>query len=295
MQSGELAALGTATCWTVSSLAFEAGARRVGSLSLNLARVIFAFVWLTALALVLRGMPLPTDATAAQWGWLGASGVVGIVLGDLCTFRAYVDIGARRTMVLSTSVPIFTAALAWVTLGEAPTRAELLGMLVIVGGVMLAVSSRAPTPGAVMPRPSVQGVLLGLGGSLGQAGGLLLSKRGMAGYAAVPATQIRMIAGIAGFIVVLGAVGWLPRFAAAVRDRKAMGFTAFGALLGPCIGIALSLYAVSHAKAGVAASLMSLSPILVIPLVIARGERVGWAGLLGALLAVGGVSILALA
>jgi drug/metabolite transporter (DMT)-like permease len=295
MQSGELAALGTATCWTISSLSFEAGARRIGSLSLNLARVILAFCWLTVLALAMRGMPLPTDATAAQWGWLGASGFVGIVLGDLCTFRAYVDIGARRTMVLSTAVPIFTAALAWLTLDETPSLAELIGMLVIVGGVMLAVSERGQTPGAIIPRASVQGIILGLLGSLGQAGGLLLSKKGMAGYAPVPATQIRMLAGIAGFVVVLGAAGWLGKFATAARDRRAMGFTAFGALLGPCIGIALSLYAVSHAKAGVAASLMSLSPILVIPIVLSRGERVGWAGVVGALLAVGGVALLALA
>jgi uncharacterized membrane protein len=295
MQSGELAALGTATCWTVSSLAFEHSARRIGSLSLNLARVILAFVWLTVLALVTRGVPLPTDATAAQWGWLGASGLVGIVLGDLCTFRAYVDIGARRTMVLSTAVPIFTAALAWIALGERPSPVELVGMVVIVAGVMLAVSERGANAGEIVPRASVRGVVLGIGGSLGQAGGLLLSKQGMDGYAAVPATQIRMIVGIAGFVIVLGAAGWLGRFATAVRDRRAMGSAAFGALLGPCLGIALSLYAVSHTKAGVAASLMSLSPILVIPLVLARGERVGWAGFLGAVLAVGGVALLALA
>jgi drug/metabolite transporter (DMT)-like permease len=157
------------------------------------------------------------------------------------------------------------------------------------------VSQRGQTPGAIVPRASVQGIVLGLLGSLGQASGLLLSKKGMAGYAPVPATQIRMLAGIAGFVVVLGAVGWLGKFAAAARDRKAMGFTAFGALLGPCIGIALSLFAVSHANTGVASSLMSLSPILVLPIVVARGERVGWAGFAGALLAVGGVALLALA
>ncbi len=295
MQSGELAALGTATCWTFSSLAFEAGARRIGSLSLNLARVLLAFAWLTLLALATRGMPLPTDATPAQWAWLGGSGVVGIVLGDLCTFRAYVEIGARRTMVLATSTPIFTAALAWIARGEAPTALELGGMAVIVGGVMLAVSDRAPTPGAIVPRASITGVMLGLGGALGQAGGLLLSRQGMAGYAAVPATQIRMVAGIAGFVIVLVAAGWMRRFAGAVRDGRAMAYTAFGALLGPCLGIALSLYAVSHAKAGIAASLMSLSPILIIPLVLARGERVGVAGVIGAALAVGGVVLLALA
>lgn len=292
MQAGELAALGTASCWTVSSLAFELAARRVGSLSLNLARVTLAFGWLTLFAVITRGRALPTDASAAQVGWLALSGLVGMVLGDLCTFRAYVEIGARRTMVVSTSTPIFTAVLAWLFLGEAPALTEVLGMAVIVGGVLLAVQERA-APGAPTGNLA-RGVVLGLGGALGQAGGLLLSKHGMAGYAAVPATQLRVLAAIAGFAVVVTLAGWWRNVGAAVRDGRAMAATTVGALLGPGIGVALSLYAVSHAKAGVAACLMALSPILVIPIVLARGERVGVAGVAGAALAVGGVALLAL-
>jgi drug/metabolite transporter (DMT)-like permease len=293
MQSGELAALGTAMCWTVSSLAFERAARRIGSLSLNLARVSLASVWLVVMALVIRGVPLPTDATAAQWGWLALSGLVGMVFGDLCTFRAYIEFGARRTMVVATSVPIFTAGLAWIFLGERPTGLEVLGMAVIVAGVLLAVLQRAAT--ATETKSMTRGVVLGLGGALGQASGLLLSKHGMAGYAAVSATQIRVLAGVVGFAAVITVTGWWRRFGEAVRDRPAMTATAAGALLGPGIGVALSLYAMAHAKAGIAASLTSLSPILIIPVVMLRGERVGAGGILGAALAVAGVAILGLA
>ena len=66
MSPGELAALGTATCWTGSSLAFEAAARRVGSLSLNLVRVVAAFGWLTLAALILRGRALPLEEAIAD-------------------------------------------------------------------------------------------------------------------------------------------------------------------------------------------------------------------------------------
>lgn len=294
MQSGELAALGTASCWTFSALAFEHAARRIGSLSLNLARVVLAFVWLTLLGLVVRGVPLPTDASEAQWGWLTLSGFVGMVLGDLCTFRAYVEIGARRTMVLATTVPIFTTTLAWIILGERPSLAEAAGMAVIIGGVLLAVLERAASTVAE-PRHAWRGVLLGLGGALGQAGGLLLSKRGMDGYSAVASTQIRMLAGIVGFAVVLTIAGWWRRFASAVTDRRAMSATTLGAFLGPCLGISLSLYAMAHAKAGIAASLMSLSPILIIPFAAMRGERVGLGAVLAAALAVSGVVIIGLA
>jgi drug/metabolite transporter (DMT)-like permease len=293
MQSGELAALGTAICWTLSSLAFELSARRIGSLSLNLVRVVLAFVWLTGLALIVRGVPLPTDASAAQWGWLSLSGFVGMVLGDLCTFRAYVEFGARRTMVVATSVPVFTAALAWIILGERPTLLEVGGMAVIVAGVLLAVLERQSSA-VIERRNMVRGVLLGLGGALGQAGGLLLSKRGMAGYNAVSSTQIRVLAAIAGFAVVLTAAGWWRKLVESLRDRPAMNAAAVGAMLGPGFGITLSLYAMAHAKAGIAACLMSLSPIFIIPFAAARGERVGLGGVLAAALAVAGVVIIAL-
>ena len=293
MHAGELAALGTATAWTGSSLAFEAAARRIGSLSLNFLRVVMALGWLTLAALVVRGRAWPTDATAAQWSYLVASGVVGMVLGDLCTFRAYVEFGARRTMVVSTVTPIFTAALAWLTLGERVTALEALAMLIIVGGVMVAVRERGA--GAPDGARVVRGALLAVGGSLGQAGGLLLAKRGLAGYSPIAGTQIRVIAGVVGFALVLTAARWWPRLRASVGDRRAMGATAIGALLGPGLGVTLSLYAVTHAHAGVAAALMALSPVLVIPVVAARGERVGARGVVGALAAVAGTALIALA
>lgn len=298
MPAGELAALGTATSWTGSSLAFEAAARRIGSLSLNFLRVVLALAWLTVLAVIASGRAVP-DATGEQWAYLLASGVVGLVLGDLCTFRAYVEMGAQRTMVFATATPIFTAALAYATLGETVAWHDAAAMLVIVGGVVLAIRDRVPAAAHVASGHRLWGSLLALGGSLGQAGGLLLSKRALGTTSsiagAIAATQIRVVAGIVGFALVLTAVRWWPRVGAAARDGRAVAYTATGALLGPGIGVSLSLYAVSHASAGVASALMSLSPILVIPIVRARGDHVGAAGLGGALLAVGGAVVLALA
>lgn len=292
MRAGELAALGTATAWTGSSLAFEAAARRIGSLSLNFLRVTMALGWLTAAAWLIRGRALPTDATDAQWAYLATSGLVGMVLGDLCTFRAYVEFGARRTMVVSTVTPILTAALAWLFLDEGVTAREGLAMAVIVGGVLLAVRERGGDPAS---RTRLwRGAALAAAGALGQAGGLLLSKRGLAGYSAIAGTQIRVATGVVGFALVLTLAGWWPRLRAALGDRRALGWTAIGALFGPGIGVALSLYAVSHAHTGVAASLMALPPVLVLPLVIARGERVGARGVAGALIAVGGTALIAL-
>ena len=56
--------------------------------------------------------------------------------------------------------------------------------------------------------------------------------------------------------------------------------------------MSLSLYAVAHAPAGVAAALMATPPILVLPVAWWRGERIGVAGVVGAVVAVAGVALI---
>lgn len=292
--AGELAALGTAACWVGTALAFEAAGRRIGSLVVNLLRLPIAFVLLSATAWLLRGRPLPTDATAHAWGWLALSGLVGFAIGDLCLFRAFVVLGPRlSTLVMSLSPPI-AALLGWAILGELLSPRDLLGMGLTVAGIAWAVSERQPAGRSHgrAGRP-VAGVLLALGGAAGQGGGLVLSKLGMGGYSAVAATQIRVLAGAAGYLLLFTLIGWWPRAKSALADTPALGFTALGAVFGPFVGVTLSLVAVKYTLAGVAASLMATTPILIIPVVVLlKRERVGLGGVGGAVLAVSGVVVL---
>jgi len=290
---GELAALGTAVCWTCSSLAFERATRRFGSLVVNVLRVSIAFALLCVIASIERGRVLPDDATGAQWAWLFASGVVGMALGDLCLFRAYVEIGARMTMLVQTLSPVFTALIGWLMLGEGLNLQGLAGIALVVGGVAWAVSDRAPRdPAGTSHAHPLRGVLLAIGGALGQAGGLVLSKRGMDGYDPVAATQIRVLAGIAGFALVISATRFWPRVRAALGDRGGMTALSIGALFGPCLGVVFSLYAVAHTEAGVAAAIIATTPVWLLAIAVVRGERVHAGGVIGALIAVAGVALL---
>ena len=106
---GELAALATAVCWALGSLAFTRAGRRIGSLPLNVIRLAIALVFSAIAGLVLYGRALPTDATAEQWWWLGLSGAVGYFFGDLCQFRAFIEIGPRLTLLLMALTPPMTA------------------------------------------------------------------------------------------------------------------------------------------------------------------------------------------
>lgn len=294
---GELAALTTAVCWATSSLMFTRAGRRIGALSLNLLRLLFAFAFSAALSTVRRGAPLPLDATPEQALWLALSGLVGMVLGDLCLFRAFVTIGPRLSLLIMATAPLMTAVLGWLALGERLTAVDLLGMALTLAGIAWVLLAQPAPASPVGQDPKAMsygtGVLLALGGALGQAGGLVLSKHGMADYDAFAATQIRIFAGILGFCALYFAVGWWPRFRAALRDRQAVRLAAGGSLLGPFLGVSFSLLAVQNTAAGVAASIMAVSPILVIPLSAwLEREKIRWPDLAGAVLAIAGVVLL---
>jgi drug/metabolite transporter (DMT)-like permease len=293
--AGQLAALGTATCWAFSALIFAAAARRIGVLSLNLIRLVLGMGFLSLAAWALRGLALPTDASPRAWAWLAVSGLIGFVFGDLCLFLAYMKIGTRLASLMMALSPLLTAVIGWLVLGETLAGRDVLGMTLTVGGIGWAVLERhPPAPGSdPEPRPSLSGLLLGIGGALGQAGGLVLSKLGMGDYDAVAATQVRVLAGIAGYVVLISALRWWPQVVDSLQDRRAMGLSTAGAFFGPFLGVSLSLFAVRHTVSGVAASIMALQPVLIIPLVvILHRERVGFGGVVGALVAVAGVALL---
>ncbi|MEM7157247.1 MAG: DMT family transporter [Myxococcota bacterium] len=302
---GQLAGLGTAACWAMTSLFFADASTRVGSLVVNFVRLVLALAMLSLVTSITRGMPWPTDATGHAWLWLSVSGLFGFTLGDLCLLRALVVIGPRLGSLLMSFAPPFTALIGWAILGETLRLDQLLGMTLTVGGVGWALADRrrdddgdgekkdesaqAPLDRGAM----VRGVLLGIGAGLGQAAGLVLSKYGMGDYDAMAATQIRVVAGGLGFAAIFTATRWWPRVRSALSNRRAMRSTTIGAVFGPFLGVWLSLFAVQHTNAGVAASLMATSPIIIIPMVVlVRREKVGWGGILGTVLAVAGVVLL---
>jgi drug/metabolite transporter (DMT)-like permease len=181
------------------------------------------------------------------------------------------------------------------------TGRDLLGMVLTVTGIAWAVLDRSKSWSSAVSeassgtgaRPPLSGLALGFGGALGQAGGLILSKIGIGSYNAFAATQIRVLAGITGYSLMFFLLRWWPNVRTGVRDRGALGFAALGAFFGPFLAVSLSLIAIRSTLSGVAASIMALTPVLIIPLVVLlRRERVGIGGVIGALVAVTGVVLL---
>lgn len=290
---GEIAALGTACCWCASTLFFEVAGRRIGSLAVNLIRLVPALLFLTLYGAIVRGRALPTDIDGDAWTYLVISGWVGFVFGDMCLFRAFVLLGGRLSSLVMSLWPSLAALMSWLALGESLGVWDLFGMTLTIAGVGLAVADRSsPAPGTADANLG-RGLALAFGGALGQAGGLVLAKLGMGDADPFAATQIRVIAAIAGFGAVFFAIGWWPRVLAGLRDRRAVVYSSLGAVFGPFLGVSLSLFAVQHTATGVGASIMATTPILLIPAVIVlRHERVGPLAIGGTVIAVSGVAAL---
>ena len=295
---GEIAAILTAMFWTVTSLAFESAGKKVGSLAVNLIRLVIAFFFLGFFTLIARGVFFPTDATLFQWKWLALSGLVGFVIGDLLLFQAFVVIGARISMLMMALAPPFTAFISWLILGEVLTLMNWLGMAVTMIGIVIVILKREKIEknGEIRKKLksnySVTGILLAIGGALGQATGLVLSKKGMGDYDAFSASQIRVLTGIVGFAILFFFMKRWPRVWAALKHNSAMKRISLGAFFGPFLGVSFSLLAVQNTKTGIAATLMAIVPVLIIPpAVFIFKEKLNWKEILGAVITVGGVAL----
>jgi drug/metabolite transporter (DMT)-like permease len=189
-------------------------------------------------------------------------------------------------------VPPITALISYFFLGEILTAREVFAMFITVSGVFLVVLERGEQNRQVKFAHPISGILLAFGGSVGQAVGLIFSKYGMGDYSAVAATQIRVIAGIAGFTVMFFFMNNWKKVFSALKNRSAMKRITLGAFFGPFLGVSMSLLAVQHTRAGIASTIMAIVPILIIPpAVLIFKEKVTLKEFIGAVIAVGGVAI----
>jgi drug/metabolite transporter (DMT)-like permease len=226
---------------------------------------------------------------------------VGLALGDGFLFQAFILIGPRLSMLMMALAPVLGAIMAWVFLGESLSLVEIVGILVTVGGILIVVAERRndssakadaqPTTG----RRYVLGLLCGLGGGLGQAGGLILSKLGLVGgFPALSGNLIRLI--VAGIIIWVLAIA-NRQLISSYRDLRthprALSFLTAGTILGPVLGVWLSLVSVQNANIGVVSTLSSLMPIFLIPIsYFVYGERVTKQAIAGTFVAFIGMVLL---
>lgn len=301
---GEIAALATALFWAFTSIFFSEAGKRIGSFNVNCIRLVMAVIIYALFLTITTGSPIPSNINTQQLFWLGLSGFVGLVLGDSCGFKALVMIGPRLMTLLYATAPIFASIIAWIFLDEKLQLMDMLGITVTIGGVGWVITERNANHFASNQKSNHpdsgsmgKGILLGLGAALGQALGLVLAKQGMMHSGemvnALPASFIRMVAAAVIIWIISAATGKLGGIFNSLKDARAIKLCLGGTFFGPFLGVWMSLVALEYIRTGVAATLNATTPIMIIPVVMYYyKERVSWRSIIGAITAVGGVTIL---
>ena len=297
---GELISIGVAFSWTATALLSEFGSKRLGNLTLNVLRMLLALLFSLVLFWVVMGSPLPPIGSMEACGWMLLSGLVGYVIGDFCLFQCYIIIGSRYGQLFMTLAPLSAALMAWVTLGQQMTMMSIVAMLVTLTGIGISVIGRGEHHKVSLKLPT-NGVLFAVGAAVCQGVGLVLSKIGMDHYQTtdipewlIPfsANFFRCVAGIIGFMLLLY---WREGFAplrTAMHDRKGLTVATATTIFGPFVGVGFSLMAVQYTDAGIASTLMAMTPVIILlPSYWLFGQKITWRSVLGALISVVGVSL----
>ena len=303
---GELISLSVAVSWTVTAIFADKASHRIGSMSTNVIRLTLASVFLAVLLWITLGHPYPVYADGKAWLWLGLSALVGYVFGDWCLFNSYLVIGARFGQLFMTLAPPMAAIAGWALLGETLSWKSILAMAVTLSGIAISILSKGEGHKMKLSLP-LKGVLLGLGAGTGQGVGLVLSKIGMQHYeAAVPAdapalmgamlpfssTMIRALIGGLGFLCLMALQKDLPKLKEAVHDRKGVAYAFILTFFGPFLGVSLSLMAVQYTDAGIASTLMALTPVLIIlPYAVLYKQKIRFKEIVGVTVSMIGVAM----
>ncbi|MBS3946328.1 MAG: DMT family transporter [Melioribacter sp.] len=289
---GEFFALLTAILWSGTSIVFTEASVRVGSLYVNITRLLLAVIYLSVTIIVFN---LSINLSVTQVFNLILSGFAGLVIGDTFLFKSFQHIGARLSMLVMALAPGISAILAFIFLDEVISFIGVMGMVITISGIAMVVLQRKEKPTSNYKVDNT-GIVYALIGAIGQAVGLIFAKLAfnegeINGFVAA---NVRITSSIIFlYPLFLFAKRIKNPFTVFKNNNKALVLTIIGSIIGPFLGITFSLISVSHAKVGIASTLMATVPIIMLPMVrYYYKENLSWISIVGAFIAVGGIAIL---
>jgi drug/metabolite transporter (DMT)-like permease len=300
MPFAELSGLVAALCWTISSLMAPKLIQRFGTMRFNTIRITIASSILLLICLFFERF------NAALWQHTEVvmlSGLLGIFLGDTLLFSAVHRLGPRRTGVLFATNAPMSILLSWLFLNERLSFSQLLACGLVLTGVIIAIlfgkrnnhHAWEETKGKL----SI-GILMALGGALGQASGALLSKPALLdGADPIAVSALRVSTGAIALILAYGLVYRHKQPVGAIPfwqlNRSDFLGVATMATIGMVIGMSFLVWGVGNANVGIVTTLSAVVPVLILPgLWITTGQRPALGAWLGAILVVIGATLIIL-
>jgi drug/metabolite transporter (DMT)-like permease len=287
---GEFCALMTALLWSGSAMTFSKAVNRIGSVNLNISRLLIAAI---LLVITISVLGISAHVSTRQILFLSFSGMTGLFFGDSFLFKSYEYHSARISMLIMASSPAMTSIIVYFLLGEELSLIAIFGIIITLSGIALVVLERGE---GIHEKSNIRGILFAFLGALGQSGALIFARFAFneGKINGLVATIIRIIAAV---IILVPVMFFLGKFNNPLKvfksDKKALGLTFMGAIFGPFLGITFSLLSVMYTDLAIASTLMATTPIpmLVLARVIDK-EKISWRSIMGTFIAVGGVAML---
>ncbi len=298
---GLVAATTASLFWAFSVVMHRRIGRIMPPVRLNATKVVYAATVLGLVVLVqwYYGV-MPWKMPSTQIALMALSGIIGIAVGDTMFYAGLNRMGARRILLLYTISPVITILIAWAFLHEPLTPMQIIGIAVTCGGVAWVIAER--NKGKADGHVDLLGILFGIGSATCQAVGYLISHSLLKQYDMTPVASAFLR--IASCVPLLIAFLWLDRILsdsggedhnhpAKPSRRQAMIMFFIAVSLGTIGGIYLMQFSATHAtKAGVAMTLLSITPIFVLPITAFLGEHISIRAIFGAFVAIAGVAML---
>ncbi len=302
--SGELIAVLTTLCWSLGIFPFTEAAKRIGTAPLNQYRLLLAWIIISIILFFsddLNIIQLFTTPQPYHYIFLGLSGIIGFSIGDYCSFTSFKLLGPKLGSLYTTFAPGAALIIGYIALNETINFIGIIGILTTIGGVIWLTFSKkdAYEASKIGYKRDQKGIIYGVIGALCQGTGLVLSKYGMDYYSeklpTMHAVWIRLLFAFAGAFIVSILLGKLKSNSKPIftNEKNNLPFLFLGTLLGPVMGVTLSLLAIQQLEVAVAQTIFALLPLFVLPIsLIVYKEKITLQSVFACFIALTGVLML---
>ncbi len=138
---GVLLAIAAAFFWGTSAIFSRLGLQNIKASTGTLISMLSSVLVVGLLTLTLN-FDATIHISPAALLWFSLIGIVNYVLGRQFNFRSIAYIGATRATTLFAATPFFAIILAVTLIGESINLTGIIGLLVVIAGLYLVISSQ---------------------------------------------------------------------------------------------------------------------------------------------------------
>ena len=288
----------------MSSFPFTKAVREWGAMAVNHYRLVVSVIVLTILCIIINKLSVAdlfTGPTAKQWIFIGTSGILGLIVGDYLGYQAMAILGARVSSIFNTIAPGAALTFGFLLLNESISLIGMAGIAISIAGVIwfLSGGKSNESPPALKHGSLRKGIISGTLAGICQGTNIVFSKMGFndATYALTPlhVTWMRMLTAMVVYFTITTIRGRLKSDVInVIREGKGLiANLTFATLWGTVLSIVLLMWSITLCKVAVVQTIVSLVPIVVVPMsFILYKERITAKTIVAAIISVCGVFIL---